>query len=226
MRDWFSQKIEFAIYTAYIMERHPYVMSLLYFINNKEVNYLRKPNDSYTVYMHRHKETGKVYIGCTKKFLADRFDNGKGYKKCTRFWKAICEDGFDTFDHVVIHDGLTRDEAYELEEKLIDEYGSMNPEYGYNLRRGGLHNVPCPEVGRNISRAKMGHEVTEETREKLRQYGKRKVLQKTIDDEPIQVFDSLTEAAKAVGGIKNGIYAACVGRNHMHRNYKWEYYEE
>lgn len=183
-------------------------------------------DDKYTVYMHRHKDNGKVYIGCTKKTLAARFDNGNGYKRCSRFWDAICEDGFDAFEHVILHDGLTKDEAYEFEEKLIDAYDSMNPNCGYNLRRGGLHNVPCPEVGRNISRAKMGHEVTEETREKLRQYHQKKVLQKSLDGKPIRTYNSISEAARSVGAFKNNIWAVCVGRKPTCKNYKWEYYEE
>lgn len=180
----------------------------------------------YTVYMHRHKDNGKVYIGCTKKPLYRRFENGKGYKKCSRFWDAICEDGFDSFDHIVVNSGLSQEEAYDLEERLVDEYNAMDPEYGYNLRRGGYHNIPCAEVGRNISRAKMGHEVSEETREKLRGYFRKKVLQKTLNDEPIRIFDSLTDAAQAVGGFKSNIYAACVGKKPTCKNYKWEYYRE
>lgn len=183
-------------------------------------------DNKYTVYMHRHKENGKVYIGCTKKKLSKRFENGKGYEKCTRFWDAICKDGFDAFDHIILHSGLMRDEAYEIEEKLVDAYDAMNPDHGYNMRRGGLHNFPCPEVGRNISKAKMGHEVTEETRVKLRKYGRRKVLQKTLNDEPVKIFDSITDAAKAVGGFKSNIYAVCVGKKPTSKNYKWEYYEE
>jgi len=183
-------------------------------------------SEAYKVYMHRHKENGKVYIGRTKKKLSKRFENGKGYQKCTRFWDAICEDGFDAFEHIVLFDGLTKEEADREEERLIDAYDSMNPERGYNLRRGGLHNTPCDEVGRKISLAKMGHEVTEETRAKLRNYGTKKVLQKTLSGEPIRVFDSLTSAAQAVGGSKTNIYAVCSGRKLSCKNYKWEYYKE
>jgi predicted GIY-YIG superfamily endonuclease len=183
-------------------------------------------DDTYTVYMHRHKNNGKVYIGCTKKTLNQRFDNGNGYKKCSRFWKAIDRDGFDSFEHIIVHAGLTKDEAYSLEERLVDEYNSMNPDYGYNLRRGGYHNTPCDEVGDNISKAKMGHGVSEETREKLRQQFGRKVLQKSLDGKPIKVYRSLTEAAREVGSFKSNIYAVCIGRKPTCKNYKWEYYDE
>lgn len=180
----------------------------------------------YTVYMHRHKENGKVYIGCTKKRLSSRFDNGNGYKKCTRFWEAIQKDGFEAFEHIVIADGLTQGKAQEIEEDLIDAYDAMNPDCGYNLRRGGIHNIPCKEVGERISKAKMNHKVTEETREKLRKYGTKKVIQKTMSGETIRVFDSLTDAAKAVGSFKSNIYAVCAGRKTSSKNYKWEYYKE
>lgn len=183
-------------------------------------------DDKYTVYMHRNKENGKVYIGCTKYTLAHRFDNGNGYIKCSRFWDAICEEGFDAFDHIVLHNGLSRDEAYDIEERLIDEYDAMNPEYGYNMRRGGFRNTACPEVGRRISRAKMGHEVTEETREKLRQYFGKKILQKSMNDEPIKIFNSITEAARTVGAYKPNIWAVCNGRKVSAKGYKWEYCEE
>lgn len=183
-------------------------------------------DDKYTVYMHRHKENGKVYIGCTRKSLTHRFDNGNGYRRCTRFWDTIRKDGFDAFEHIILHEGLSQDEAYDFEEKLINAYDAMNPEHGYNLRSGGHHNIPCPEVGRRISRAKMGHEVSAETREKLRRHYSKKVVQKNLNDEPIRVFDSLTEAAQTVGGFKSNIYAVCVGRKHTYKKYKWEYYEE
>lgn len=178
----------------------------------------------YKVYIHRHKESGKVYVGCTKRTPAKRFENGNGYVRCVRFHEAIQEYGWDAFEHIIIQDGLGRDEALALEEQLVDEYNATNPEYGYNMRRGGKHNIPCAEVGRHISAAKMGHEVSEATRAKLREYGKRPVLQMTRDGVPIQVYPSLTEAAIAVNAKKPNIYAVCAGKKPTCRNYKWAYY--
>lgn len=179
----------------------------------------------YSVYMHRHKDNGKIYIGCTKKKLSKRFENGNGYKKCTRFWEAIQADGFNSFEHIVVADGLTQAEAYEMEERLIDLHNAMCPDCGYNMRRGGLHNTPCEDVGRRISKAKMGHKVAEETRAKLRQYGTKQVLQLTLDGTPVRVFNSLTEAAAAVDGKKTNISAVCLGKKPSCRNYRWEYFE-
>lgn len=180
----------------------------------------------YTVYMHRHKESGKVYIGCTKKKLSKRFENGNGYKKCTRFWNAIQKDGFDAFDHLVIKSGLSQDEAQKEEERLIVLYDAINPANGYNLRNGGRHNYPCEEVRKRISAAKMNHPVSEETREKLRKFNQKKVIQLTMEGSPIQVFDSLTDAANAVGAFKSNIYAVCSGKKKSSKNFKWKYYEE
>ena len=47
-----------------------------------------------------------------------------------------------------------------------------------------------------------------------------------MDGTPIKVFDSITEAAKAVGGFKTNIWAVCVGRKPSCKGYKWDYYKE
>lgn len=167
-----------------------------------------------------------MYIGVTQKPLSQRFDGGKGYVKCSRFYDDILKYGFDNFEHIVIQSGMNRDDAMRLEEVLIDAFDAMNPERGYNMRRGGYHNVPCAEVGRKISEAKMGHEVTEETRAKLREYGKRPVLQMSIDGIPLRIYPSLTDAADAVNAKKSNIYAVCTGKKPTCRNYKWSYYQE
>ena len=180
----------------------------------------------YKVYMHRNLKDGKVYIGCTSQNLSKRFQRGCGYEKCTRFYEAIKADGWDAFDHMVLADGMTQDEAMAMEETLVDVFRATDPQYGYNMRRGGYHNTPVPEVGQHISAAKMGHEVSEATRAKLRMYGKKPVLQMTRDGQPIRVFPSLTEAAEAVNAKKTNIYAVCAGRKPTCRNYRWSYYQE
>lgn len=180
----------------------------------------------YKVYMHRNLKDGKVYIGCTSQDLSKRFQRGYGYEKCTRFYKAIEEDGWDSFAHMVLADGMTKDEAMALEEALVDAFHATDPRHGYNMRRGGYHNTPVSEVGTRISAAKMGHEVTAETRAKLREYGRKPVLQMTRDGEPLRVFPSLTEAAEAVNAKKTNIYAVCTGKKPSCRNYRWAYYQE
>lgn len=173
--------------------------------------------------MHRNPDDGRVYIGCTKKRLSDRFRGGRAYHHSVRFYEDIQKYGFDFFEHILIKDGLSQSEAYSLEEELIKKYDSMNPLHGYNMRSGGAHNVPCEDVGRHISQVKAGHEVSEETREKLRQYGKRPVVQLGLDGSYIATFDSLTSAAKSMNCHKNNIWAVCNGKKPTCRGFKWDY---
>ena len=186
----------------------------------------RSKLNTYRVYMHRNKINGKVYIGCTKKPLSQRYDNGNGYKKCTRFWSDICLFGFDAFEHILLQDDLSEDEAKTLEEKLVDAFDAMNPDRGYNMRKGGKSNTPCKEVGRHISEAKMGHPVSKDTREKLSKYGRKRVVQLDKEGNIIAVHESLTEAAETVGAFKSNIYAVCAGKKPTSRGFRWAYFKE
>lgn len=100
-----------------------------------------KTNDTeqYCVYCHRNKINGKRYIGQTvyqddpnKRWLC-----GSGYKGSPHFDNAINMYGWDNFDHFVIQNNLTKDEADELEILNIMFYNTTDPNYGYNLRTGG-----------------------------------------------------------------------------------------
>ena len=184
----------------------------------------RKINDSYyKVYAILNPANQKVYIGVTKNTLSHRFDNGNGYKKCLRLWDDIEKYGFDSFEKVVIRDKMERDEAMALEERLVDMLGTMDPNIGYNMRRGGIHNIPCDDVGKHISIAKIGHIVSEETRRKLSKYNRRSVVQRTMSGDYVSEYDSLTDAAKAVGSYKSNIYAVCIGKKKSCRGYRWSY---
>ena len=44
-------------------------------------------NNDYKIYMHRNRANGKVYVGCTKKSLSARFENGFGYSGNRRFFR-------------------------------------------------------------------------------------------------------------------------------------------
>ena len=68
--------------------------------------------DTYFVYMHTNKINGKRYIGITgQKTTARRWHNGKGYSQQRRFYNSIISHGWDAFDHEILYEGLTREEA-------------------------------------------------------------------------------------------------------------------
>ena len=92
---------------------------------------------NYTVYMHQNKTNGKVYIGQTCQTLDKRWLNGEGYRTSRHFYSAIKKYGWNGFTHIILQTGLTSEEADFYEQKYIEEYQSMNQDFGYNLRSGG-----------------------------------------------------------------------------------------
>lgn len=91
----------------------------------------------YTVYLHRNKINNKCYIGQTCKRVEHRWNNGRGYKSNTYFYRAIQKYGWDSFDHCILKSDLTPEEADYWEKYYIEEYKSTNPQFGYNLESGG-----------------------------------------------------------------------------------------
>lgn len=74
----------------------------------------------YKVYCHRNKKNGFEYIGMTCRDVKVRWA-GKiyGYLNCKCFEQALREYGWDGFDHLVLFDGMTKQEAAEKETELI-----------------------------------------------------------------------------------------------------------
>lgn len=105
----------------------------------------------YTVYMHKNKINGKVYIGITSQKPEVRWNNGIGYRK-TYFHNAIKKYGWDNFEHIILFSNLTRSEAIEKEIDLIQIFNSTNQEYGYNIATGG--EINC---GYHLSEEKKKH---------------------------------------------------------------------
>lgn len=51
----------------------------------------------------------------------------------------------------------------------------------------------------------------------------RKVLQMTLNDEPIQTFDSISAAARATNIQRTNINACCTGRDHQAGGFHWKH---
>lgn len=119
------------------------------------------------VYKHTNKVNGKVYIGQTCRKPEKRWRNGEGYKDCTYFYLAIQKYGWDEFEHEIISDGLTLEEANQLEKDLIAKHKSNNKIYGYNLRSGGSDGKLSEETKIKIGQAHRGRKLSEEHKRKI-----------------------------------------------------------
>lgn len=130
------------------------------------------------VYVHTNKINGKKYVGQTCTSLEKRSgQEGQGYLHKNKegkyvqplFAAAILKYGWDNFSHEVLAEGLSFDEANEMEQKIIKEFDTTNPEHGYNIREGGL-NSPMSEE----SKIKLSESLTGKFEgEKNPMYGKR-----------------------------------------------------
>lgn len=139
---------------------------------------LRENKKNYKVYIHKNKINNKVYIGITKNSCFQRWNNGRGYKGCTAFENAIKKYGWNGFDHNILFENLTKEEARKKEISLIVHYNSTNSEYGYNSSPGG--NVMSDQTKLKISlknsginNGMYGKRHTSETKQKIAEASKR-----------------------------------------------------
>lgn len=145
----------------------------------------------YTVYQHKNKINGKVYIGITGRIPEERWGyNGCNYKSSPHFYAAIQKYGWDNFEHNILFENLTKEQACIKEQELIKYFNSTDREFGYNATSGGevftlsedtkkkmsismLGNKnglghPCSEEKKQkISNAQKGKQLSEEHKEKL-----------------------------------------------------------
>lgn len=105
----------------------------------------------YCVYCHQNKINGKRYIGQTisQENPCQRWgSNGKNYARCYAFYNAIKKYGWDNFDHYVIQDNLTKEQANELEILNIAFYNTTDRRFGYNISSGGSDGHTVSEEGK------------------------------------------------------------------------------
>lgn len=127
-------------------------------------------NDTYCVYVHINKINDKKYVGMTMKNPNVRWRNGNGYKHCTYFYAAIQKYGWDGFDHEVIANNLTRDEACNFEKLLILKLKTHDRNFGYNLTLGDDGKFGCrptEETKSKISESMKGKKKSDETKRKI-----------------------------------------------------------
>lgn len=207
-----------------------------------------RENNKWKVYIHIS-PNGKYYVGQTCKSPSARWQNGTGYKTQKHFWAAICKYGWDNFEHEVIAENLTQDEANAFEKILIEKLEAMNPEKGYNKDSGGEKGKYVSEETRmKISLSHIG--------EKNPMYGKhmseenRKVRSKKwkglnnpihgktginahhitpvykIDKKTNKIicrYDTIQQAEMDTGAFHSNIVKCCIGERKTAGGFKWSY---
>ena len=145
-------------------------------------SYIRKGDnveeEIYFVYCHTNKSNNKKYFGITKQKPKDRWDSGHGYRSNRYFWSAIKKYSWDGFEHEVLFENLTEQEAKDMEIKLISEYNTTNREIGYNITLGGESGngiILSKESREKISIANKGHPTSQETRDKISKANKGRI---------------------------------------------------
>ena len=80
-------------------------------------------NKQYKIYAHINKINGKVYIGQTcYRNINQRWRHGEGYKHSPHFYNAIQKYGWENFEHIILFEDLSKDEAENLEIYYIQKY--------------------------------------------------------------------------------------------------------
>lgn len=197
---------------------------------------------NYKLYVHIS-PSNKRYYGITGREKVElRWQNGRGYIGNEYFTRAINKYGWANFQHIILFDNLTEQEANLLEKCYIALYDTTNPKYGYNQSLGG--NIPNEEAKRKISEANKGENNhfygkhhTEEAKRKVSEANKGKynmngkikpILMFTKDEQFIRKFDSMADANEYLGKDRyNSNISQCArGKKPTAYGYKWIYEED
>lgn len=216
-------------------------------------NIVKETNNDrcYTVYMHTS-PSGKRYIGITRQSVKNRWKNGYGYQVQPYFWRAIKKYGWHSFKHEILYTNLTKEEAEQKEIELIAKYKSNNNNFGYNVEHGGNcvgkvsdeTKKKLSEINKreNLSKdtlikrseAMKGKSRSEETKNKLskswynnhQESNCKKVVQYTKDGEFIKIWDSASEAGRALNVNKSLISQCCRNERKTTSGFIWKYVSE
>lgn len=189
----------------------------------------------YCVYCHINKINGKQYIGLTSKQPPSKRwgSNGINYKSCTCFYSAIQKYGWNNFEHIILKDNLTANQAEQIEKEYIKLYNTMVPN-GYNLTGGGEIKKEISNITRERLRtARLGHKNSKESRKKMSEsrkghpgYNRKAVwMCNKNTHERIKYFQSSLDAEKYLQrkNVSAHIRHVCTGQRKSAYGYFWEF---
>lgn len=191
-------------------------------------------SNNYTVYAHKNKINGKVYVGITSQNVKDRWKNGSGYHGM-HFERAIKKYGWDCFDHIIIESDLNEYQACEMEKVLIKMFDLTNPQKGYNEAVGGFsgsmngkHHTEKTKEKIRKARIKDGfsdehRKHISESKQGTKHHMAKRVYQYTKDGLFVKEWSYMGMACKELGLQKSNISGCCLGKRPSAGGYVWSY---
>ena len=193
--------------------------------------------NNYKVYIHKF-PNGKAYIGITRQEPKIRWGGGNGYVRNEYMYRAIKKYGWENIEHIILFDGLSEEDACEIEKSLIKKYRTNEKEFGYNIESGGQCSNLAESTKQKLREAHIGKSASEETREKMRASRKRflsenpeyykknsenimcavekaaelkrkSVIQYDLDGNFLAVWNSTREAERVLGIYHSHIAKCC-----------------
>jgi hypothetical protein len=162
------------------------------------------------VYVYTNlKDNNKKYFGQTSSTLDERAgSNFINYKESWRFYQALQDFGIESFTREIIFETENEDDADNMEIKMIKEFKTQDPEFGYNIQPGGKNFVMNEEI-----KKKIGEKVKTSKRFKKNNFKAhaKRVVSIDIETKETNVYDSLTDAANQLNLSRGNIGSICNG---------------
>lgn len=188
------------------------------------------------VYAHILKADGRRYIGQTNN-LSARW-KPSAYKNCIKFYNAIKFYGWDAFEHVILEENLTLEQANEREEYYITLYNTV--ETGFNLLSGGMNRLASQETKDKMSQTRKGIPKSEPHKEAIAKAlkGKKKTPDAIRNNQLAQhrkmvkcietniTYESLADAERKTGILSETISRCCRGKQKTASGFHWEFIQE
>lgn len=184
----------------------------------------------FSVYCHTNKINGKRYVGITSQSVHARWQNGKHYARHSRFYADILKFGWDNFEHKVVCSGLSKEDAEEIEQNLIDGLDLTNEKFGYNTFIGGKCTSVWNAVAREKAKAQSlgennnfyGHKHTKETKLLMSENRPKRAV---VCVETGVVYKSTREAERQTKADHADIVRCCKGMKKTAGGFHWNYRE-
>lgn len=198
---------------------------------------MQKSEKNYKVYMHIF-PNGKAYIGITRQEPKVRWGGGNGYVRNEYMYRAIKKYGWENIEHIVLFDGLSKNDACEIEKELIKKHKTNNKNFGYNIESGGQCSSLAESTKQKLREAHTGKRASEETKgkmsasrkrflsenpeyykknlenimcavEKAAELKRKSVIQYDLDGNFLAVWNSTREAERVLGIYHSHIAKCC-----------------